>query len=154
MTYLVIRDWLSHDFIDNCHRLKPFSEKKMQFLVIKKKNNFRKNCVVGFGLFDLCIVHLHFLRGMNLQFSTIAVSMHFFMFYMRICTYFGVRFMSIGVEIVLGTKQTLKRNLSIIPLVSISKISSLYLAPVAAQAGLSLPGRKLPKTGFLMTRLI
>ena len=48
---------------------------------------------------------------MNLQFSTIAVRMHFFMFYMRICAYFGVRFMSIGVDFVLGPKQTLKRNL-------------------------------------------
>ena len=43
---------------------------------------------------------------------------------------------------------------SIIPLVSISEISSIYLAPVTAQAGLNLPGHKLPKTGFLATRLI
>ena len=43
---------------------------------------------------------------------------------------------------------------SIIPLVSISESSSLYLAPVAAQAGLSLRGRKLSKKGFLVTRLI
>ena len=61
---------------------------------------------------DLCIGHLHFLRGMNLQLSTIVVRMHFFMFYMRICAYFGVRFLSIGVEFVLGTKITLKRNLT------------------------------------------
>ena len=61
----------------------------------------------------LCIVHLHFLCGMNLQISTIAVRMHFFMFYMRICAYFGVRFMSIGVEFVQGTKRTFKRNLFI-----------------------------------------
>ena len=39
---------------------------------------------------------------------------------------------------------------SIIPLVSLSEISSLYLAPVAEQAGLSLPRRKLPKTAFLV----
>ena len=58
-----------------------------------------------------CIVHLHFLRGMSLQFSIIAVGMHFFMFYMRICAYFGVRFLPIGVEFVLGTKRTLKRNM-------------------------------------------
>ena len=47
---------------------------------------------------------------------------------------------------------------SIIPLVSISKISSLYLAlylaSVAAQASLSLPWSQTPKTSFLMTRLI
>ena len=43
---------------------------------------------------------------------------------------------------------------SIIPLVSISKISSLYLASVAAQAGLSLLWLQNPKTGFLVTRLI
>ena len=43
---------------------------------------------------------------------------------------------------------------SIIPLVSISEISSLYLASVAAQAGLSLPRSQTPKTGFLVTRLI
>ena len=42
---------------------------------------------------------------------------------------------------------------SMIPLVSMSKISSLYLLSVAAQAGLSLTWSKTPKTGFLMTRL-
>ena len=36
-------------------------------------------------------------------------------------------------------------------LVSVTKISSLMLAFVAEQASLSLPGRKLPKTRFLMT---
>ena len=43
---------------------------------------------------------------------------------------------------------------SIIPLVSISEISSLYLASVAAQAGLSLPWSQTPKTGFFVMRLI
>ena len=43
---------------------------------------------------------------------------------------------------------------SIIPLVSISEISSLYLASVTVQAGLSLTWSKTPKKGFLMTRLI
>ena len=42
----------------------------------------------------------------------------------------------------------------IIPLVSISEISSLYLASVAAQADLSLTWSKTPKTGFLVTKLI
>ena len=42
---------------------------------------------------------------------------------------------------------------SIIPLVSISKIPSLYLVSVAAQAGLSLPWSQTPKTGFLVTWL-
>ena len=41
---------------------------------------------------------------------------------------------------------------SIIPLVSISEISSLYLASVAAQAGLSPPWTETPKTGFLVAR--
>ena len=41
---------------------------------------------------------------------------------------------------------------SIIPLVSISEISSLYLASVAAQAGLNFTWSQTPKTGFLMTR--
>ena len=36
------------------------------------------------------------------------------------------------------------------PLVSISEISSLYLASVAAQAGLSLPWSQTTKTGFLV----
>ena len=36
----------------------------------------------------------------------------------------------------------------IIPLVSISKISSLYLASVAAQAGLCLTWSETPRTGF------
>ena len=43
---------------------------------------------------------------------------------------------------------------SIIPLVSISEISSLYLASVAAQAGLSLSWSQTPKTGFLVTMLL
>ena len=43
---------------------------------------------------------------------------------------------------------------SITPLVSITKISSLQLASVLEQAGLSLTWSKIPKTGFLVTRLI
>ena len=42
---------------------------------------------------------------------------------------------------------------SIIPVLSIVKISSLYLASVAAQAGLCLTRSKTPKAGFLVTRL-
>ena len=42
---------------------------------------------------------------------------------------------------------------SIISLVSISKISSLYLASVAVPAGLSLTWSRTPKTGFLVLRL-
>ena len=42
----------------------------------------------------------------------------------------------------------------VISLVSVTKISSLYLASVAAQAGLSLPWSQTPKTGFLVTWLI
>ena len=42
---------------------------------------------------------------------------------------------------------------SIIPLVSVSESSSLYLASVAARAGLSLPWSQTLKTGFLVTRL-
>ena len=42
---------------------------------------------------------------------------------------------------------------SIIPLVSISKISRLQLASVAEQAGLSLTWSETPKTGFLVTCL-
>ena len=42
---------------------------------------------------------------------------------------------------------------SIIPLVSISEISSLYLASLAAQAGLCLTWSQTPKTGFLVARL-
>ena len=43
---------------------------------------------------------------------------------------------------------------SIIPLVFISKISSFYLASVAAQAGLCLTWLQTPKTGFLVMRFI
>ena len=43
---------------------------------------------------------------------------------------------------------------SVIPLVSVSKISSLYLASVSAQAGLSLSLSQIPKTGCFVTRLI
>ena len=42
---------------------------------------------------------------------------------------------------------------TIILLVSISEISSFYLASVAAQAGLSVTWSETPKTGFLMTGL-
>ena len=42
---------------------------------------------------------------------------------------------------------------SIISLVSISEISSLYLASVAEQAGLSLPWSQTSRTGLLATRL-
>ena len=43
---------------------------------------------------------------------------------------------------------------NIIPLVSISEISSLYLASVAEQVGLSQPWSQTSKTCFLATRLI
>ena len=42
---------------------------------------------------------------------------------------------------------------SIISLVSVSKISSLYLASVAALDGLSLPWSQTLKTGFLAMKL-
>ena len=42
---------------------------------------------------------------------------------------------------------------SIIPLVSVSEISSPYLASVAAQAGLSLTWSESRKTGFLVMGL-
>ena len=42
---------------------------------------------------------------------------------------------------------------NIIPLVSVSEISSLYLASVAAHASLSLTWSEIPKTGFLVTWL-
>ena len=41
-----------------------------------------------------------------------------------------------------------------IPLVSISEISSLYLASVAEQTVLSLNWSQIPKTGFLVTWLL
>ena len=43
---------------------------------------------------------------------------------------------------------------SIISLVSIFEIPSLYLASVAAQAGLCLTWSQTPKTGFVVMRLI
>ena len=43
---------------------------------------------------------------------------------------------------------------SIILLVSTSEIPGLYLASVAAQAGLCLTWSQTPKAGFLVTRLI
>ena len=42
----------------------------------------------------------------------------------------------------------------LICLVSVSEMSSLYLASVAGQAGLCLTWSQTPKTGFLMRRLI
>ena len=42
---------------------------------------------------------------------------------------------------------------SIMPLVSVYEISSLWLASVTEQAGLSLEWSQTPKTGFLVTRL-
>ena len=43
---------------------------------------------------------------------------------------------------------------SIIPLVSIYEITSLYIGSVAAQAGLSLTWSETPKSGFFVTSLI
>ena len=43
---------------------------------------------------------------------------------------------------------------SIMPAVSISKISSLYLAPVADQFGLCLTWSQIRESGFLVTRLM
>ena len=43
---------------------------------------------------------------------------------------------------------------SIIPLVSISEISRVYLASVTAQTGLSLPWSQTPKISFLVMRLM
>ena len=43
---------------------------------------------------------------------------------------------------------------SVLPLVSVTKISSLILVFVAQQASLSLTWSKTPKTGFLMTRIM
>ena len=43
---------------------------------------------------------------------------------------------------------------SIMPLLAVAEISSLYLASVAAEAGLYLTWLQTPKTGFLLTRLI
>ena len=43
---------------------------------------------------------------------------------------------------------------SIIPLVSITEISSLYLASVAEQASLSLTRPQTPRTGILLMKLI
>ena len=40
---------------------------------------------------------------------------------------------------------------NILSLLSISELSSLYIASVAAQAGLGLTWSKTPKTGFLVT---
>ena len=42
---------------------------------------------------------------------------------------------------------------SIIPLEATLEISSLYIIPVTAQTGLSLPRSQIPKTGFLVTWL-
>ena len=42
---------------------------------------------------------------------------------------------------------------SILPLVSIYEIASLYIASVATKAGLCLTWSQTPKTGFLMARL-
>ena len=99
-------EWLSHDFIDNCRRLKPFPPKTANFDYKTRLLQTPNRWIWVFCSYvELCIVHL---RGTNLQFSTIAVRMHFFM---RICAYFGVRFVSIGVELVLGIKRTIKRNL-------------------------------------------
>ena len=46
------------------------------------------------------------------------------------------------------------RCLSMIPLVSISELSSLHLSLEVGQAGLNLPWSQTPKTGFRVTRLI
>ena len=113
-----MREWFSDDFIGNCHRLKSISakKKKKKNAIFYYKKRFLQKLHRWISAFcshiDLCVVHLHvyFLHGMNLQFSTIAVRMHFFMFYMRICANFGVRFLSIGVDFVLHVGTRYKTN--------------------------------------------
>ena len=75
-----MRERLSHDFIDNRHRLKPFSA-KIAIFVYKKRflQNLHRRIWTFCTHIDLRIVHLHFLCGMHLQLSTTAVRMHVFM---------------------------------------------------------------------------
>ena len=65
---------------------------------------------------DLCICHLHFLRGMNLQYfdSVITMLMLFFTFYMRIYACVAVRLLSIVVNFVLDMKRCLFRNILVL----------------------------------------
>ena len=49
----------------------------------KKKKHYLGNTAsadLGFWYIDLCMGHIHFIRGMNLQFSEITIHMHFFTF--------------------------------------------------------------------------
>ena len=103
---------LSHDFIDNCHRLKPFSAKK------KKKNiintSFAKTASAHFGFFysyrSVCSSStfstwnepaIFYNRRAHVLFHVLHANLRLF----------WCRFVSICVEFVLGIKQTLKRNL-------------------------------------------
>ena len=63
----------------------------------------------------------------------------------------GAKLSSLGRAKVFSSVAT---NFRLNTIVSISEISSLYLASVAAQAGLSLTWSETPKTGFLVAWLI
>ena len=89
---------------------------KLQMLIIK--TSFAKKLHRWIWEFcshiDMCMVHLNFLRRMNLQFSTIAVRMHCFKFYMRICACFdscSIHVYRCRFRRLLVIKLTFKRNL-------------------------------------------
>ena len=104
----------SHDFIENYHCLKKFSAKNANFDYKKRILQKLHWWIWAFCInTDMCVGHLHFLRGMNLQFSAVAMDMHFFTFYVRIYAYFGVRSVSIGVHFILGIKGALKLGLTL-----------------------------------------
>ena len=68
------------------------------------------------------------------------------------CFVFHMRKTKVQISLRISTFVVRCRD-NIIPLVSVSEISSLYLASVAAHASLGLTLSETPKTGFLVTWL-
>ena len=96
-----MREWLSHDFIANRHCLKKFFPQIANYDYEKKfLQNLHKWIWAFCSYIDPCVGHLHFLRGTNLQFSTVTTGMHFLF---KLILAFD---RTIGADFVLGMKGT------------------------------------------------
>ena len=103
-------------------------------LIYKKQQNYFGTMYIAFYIVNLCIFFFQFIFSIIFLKSKFS---HLYQHLRSLISAFVVRCLD-----------------STIPLVSISEIPSLYLASVAAQAGLWLTWSQTQKTGFLVTWLI
>ena len=113
-TNLVMREWLNHDFIANCHCLKKFPQQIVNFQ--HKKNNFYAKLRRWIWTFLVVLIVCRSFAFSTWNEPAIFCNYHahafFHILHETICTsYFCVRSASIGVDFVLGIKGTLKPGL-------------------------------------------